>query len=279
MLYARFRNRRLMTTGLMLAAAATAIFGFFSARKAYWQQTQLAESKSNFVAAVSHELRAPIASIQLLVESLERGTVPTEERRQEYFRLISQECRRLGGLIRNVLDFSRIEQGAKSYARELVDVAALLEHTRAVLAPMAASRAVTLKVIWPEKPLTVWGDGQALQQALLNLIDNALKHSPADSTVTVDVTQMDEAWVEFSVRDEGPGIPLAEQQRIFEPFYRLGSELRRETEGAGIGLAIVRHIMAGHGGTVTVHSEPGNGSRFVLRLPSGEANSSEGAKS
>jgi signal transduction histidine kinase len=109
-------------------------------------------------------------------------------------------------------------------------------------------------------------DRQALQQALVNLIDNAIKHSPAGAEVTVGIERPPDHLCLF-VQDHGPGIPLDDQERIFEPFYRRGSELRRETRGIGIGLSIVKHIAEAHGGRVVVLSSPGTGSRFTMELP------------
>jgi two-component system sensor histidine kinase SenX3 len=118
-------------------------------------------------------------------------------------------------------------------------------------------------------------DGRAIEQALLNLIDNAIKHSPEGQTVTVGVdwigggvaTAPSDGSVVFWVEDHGSGIPPEEHEKIFERFYRLGSELRRETQGVGIGLSIVKHIVEGHGGRVSVRSVVGQGSRFAIELP------------
>jgi signal transduction histidine kinase len=109
-------------------------------------------------------------------------------------------------------------------------------------------------------------DGRAIQQALVNLIDNAIKHSPKGSLVRVEF-EWNEDRARLWVEDEGPGIPAEEHEKIFERFYRLGSELRRETQGVGIGLSIVKHIVEAHGGHVTVRSNPGHGSRFTIELP------------
>jgi len=114
-------------------------------------------------------------------------------------------------------------------------------------------------------------DGRAIQQALVNLIDNAIKHSPKDAVVAValenSTLNSQPSTLNLSVSDNGPGIPASEHKKIFERFYRLGSELRRETQGVGIGLSIVKHVIEAHGGRVRVESEVGKGSRFTIELP------------
>jgi signal transduction histidine kinase len=257
-----------------------ALVGLFAAGRAFHRQLQLNSLKSNFVSSVSHELRAPIASVRLLAESLERGKISEPQKQNEYFRFIGQECRRLSSLIENVLDFSRIEQGRKQYEFEPTDVTALVTQTCQLMEPYAAEKQVTLELKLPAleaspgpQPLL---DGRAVQQALVNLIDNAIKHSPKNQKVTIgfafsqqnsaqpsDTTDYLVLWVE----DEGPGIPAEEHEKIFERFYRLGSELRRETAGVGIGLSIVKHIVEAHSGKIVVRSAPGEGSRFTIHLP------------
>src|SRR5205807_6683758 len=132
--------------------------------------------------SVSHELRAPIASVRLLAESLERGTVQETGKQKEYFRFIGQECRRLSALIENVLDFSRIEQGRKQYEFEPTDLVALTQETVKGMETYAAERQIKLVLAIPEaQPIggaSLLLDGKAIQQALVNLVDNAIKHSP-----------------------------------------------------------------------------------------------------
>src|SRR6185436_20174804 len=150
------------------------------------------EMKSNFVSSVSHELRAPIASVRLMAESLDRGKIQEAQKQGEYFRFIVEECRRLSGLIENVLDFSRIEQGRKQYEFEPTDLAALARETVRLMEPYATEKGVALKLETSNiehrtSNIELNVDGRAIQQALVNLIDNAVKHSPKGETVLVEV--------------------------------------------------------------------------------------------
>jgi signal transduction histidine kinase len=270
-------SRRFWFGALIVCAALMALIGLFNAWHIFRRQEKLAEQKTNFVSSVSHELRAPIASMRLMAESLETGKVNSPDKQQEYFRFIGQESRRLTSLVENILDFSRIEQGRKQYQFEPVNVNELVRRTVKLMSPTAAEKEVALEL----QPMTgpqieASLDGQAMQQALINLIDNAVKHSAAGKVVRVGLeeaplsgngseigTKRFLLWVE----DTGPGIPVQEQEKIFERFYRLGSELRRETQGVGIGLTIVKHIVEAHGGIVRVQSAPGKGSRFTMDMP------------
>jgi signal transduction histidine kinase len=290
------RRREILFGALILGALLAALIGCFAARQSFHQQWQLNEMKSNFVSSVSHELRAPIASIRLMAENLERGKIADAPKQNEYFRFIGQECRRLSSLIENVLDFSRIEQNRKQYDFEPTDLNALVQQTVKLMEPYAAEKNVRLIIETsnvcrsrgneaqiektenesetphvsdledktPNSELNA--DGRALQQALINLIDNAVKHSPKDSVVRVGLEFKSNAF-QLWVADEGKGIPADEHAKIFERFYRRGSELRRETPGVGIGLSIVKHIVEAHGGKILVESELGKGSRFTIELP------------
>ncbi len=267
-LFKRQRLRSFWFGLLIAAAAATAIVGFVGTWHAYAKQRRLNDLKSDFVSSVSHELRAPIASVRLMAESLDRGKIVDETKRRDYFRFISQECRRLSALIENVLDFARIDQGRKQYEFEAADLVALLRNTFTLMEPCATEREIKLLLQVPQPApgsLAVVMDAKAIQQALVNLVDNAIKHSAAGSAVTLGLEPGDPVriWVE----DRGPGIPSEEHTKIFERFYRRGSELRRETQGVGIGLSIVKHVVEAHHGRVLVRSAVGEGSRFTIELP------------
>jgi signal transduction histidine kinase len=281
MLFLQQRARTFWFGALLVIAAATGLVGLAAAGKAYRHQAHLSELKSNFVAGVSHELRAPLAAVRLMAESLERGTVSEPARQQEYFRAIGAECRRLSALIENVLTLSRSEQGREEYQREPTDLAALLRETALLMEPCATEKRITLALLLPspETGATTTRtavDGKAIEQVLVNLIDNAIKHSPPGTTVTLGMEYGPDdkgvSCVRLWVEDQGAGIPGEEQEKIFERFYRVGCELRRETQGAGIGLSIVRQIVEAHDGRVLVRSATGEGSRFTVELP---VNSSE----
>jgi signal transduction histidine kinase len=267
-LYAQYAQRRRLIEGAIVSAAVTALIGLVTLWVNHRRQARLAEMKSNFVSSVSHELRAPLAAVRLMAESLESGRASNPERQREYYRLIVQECRRLSGMVENVLDFARIDQGRQSYRFEPVDATALVRHTVMVMQPNADQRGIRLVIVDPpDSPsLQPTWDGPAVEQSLVNLLDNAIQHSPEGGEVRIEMETCGNA-LRLWVRDRGPGIPRSDHARIFDRFYRRGQELRRETKGAGIGLSIVKHVAEGHGGRVLVESEVGSGSSFALELP------------
>jgi signal transduction histidine kinase len=230
------------------------------------REVRVAELKSNFVASVSHDLKTPLALIQLFAETLELGRVRSRERALEYYRIINGEARKLTRLIENILDFSRMEAGLRPYRIAPADVGEL---TRRVLGQMESQLAqnqftVTTRVA-PGLP-RVLVDADAVEQALENLLGNAMKYSGQSREIAVDVGAQN-GHVVVSVTDRGIGIPRREQKRIFRKFYRVESELGGGPQGCVLGLAIVDHTMRGHGGFVHVDSAPDRGSTFALHFP------------
>lgn len=259
------RQQEAWTLGFVALASLVSISGLWFILATLKRERKLNEMKSQFVASVSHELRAPVASIRLMADALEEGKLAPETAK-EFHRLIAREGARLSTLVGNVLDHARIEQGRKVWKMEPTDLSALITDTLQVMQPLAAEKKISLTSRLETLETTL--DVGAIQQALVNLLDNAIKFSAAGSAVTVELSKSDERRTcEIRVKDEGPGIPKVEQSRIFERFYRPGDELRRETQGTGIGLSLVKSIVEAHHGSVSVESEPGKGSCFILRLP------------
>ena len=265
-LYAPLRSEISWAAGLIGAATLAAGSGLWLSRRALHREQRLHTLKSQFVASISHELRAPIGSVRLMAEALASGTVEGEAART-FHHLIAQEGVRLSALIENVLDFARIESGHKSYQFEETDLPALLRDTVALLEPRAAPRGISLRLECAPLSQVPEVDAPAIQQAVMNLLDNALKFSPDHGVITVTLTNYGPAGWRLAIADEGPGIPPAEHKRIFERFHRLGNELRRETQGAGIGLSLVQHIAQSHHGTITVKNLTPKGTEFTLHFP------------
>lgn len=268
-------RRERWIAGFIGLAVLAAMVGVLQAWRTLRQQIALHEAKSNFVSAVSHELRAPLASVRLLAEGLARDGLADPAKRQEYGRFLVDETRRLGTLIENVLSLGRLEQGRRPLEIAPTDVRRLVHETVRRFEPLAAERGLVLDVDdrTGAEPLEAAWDGLAVQQALANLLDNALKHGPDGSRIQVTLERVPNASrprIVLAVRDQGPGIPEEDHERIFDRFYRRGSELRRETRGVGLGLALVREIAVAHGGRVWVVSQPGRGADFRLELPLGD---------
>ena len=261
------QEARLRQFGALIAFSVAAVLvGFVAAWRSFQKQIRLSEMKSNFVSSVSHELRTPIASVSLMAEELRDLGADDPAQSREYHEFIVKECRRLTSLIENILDYSRIERGAKQYDFESTDMTTLVEQTVKSLDAYAHEHGIELETMVTGEAVSVQADARAIQGSLVNLIDNAIKHAPADSAVTVGLDyQGDE--VRLRVRDRGPGIPAVDRERVFERFFRRGSELRRETKGTGLGLAIVKHAVDGHHGRIQVTGEEGEGSCFEITLP------------
>jgi len=251
---------------LMAMLAGVLALGVFFVVRAAAREVKLAELRSNFVSSVSHDLKTPLALIQLFAETLELGRMKNTDRVQEYYRIINSEARKLTRLINNLLDFSKIEAGLRTYTkREPVDLAKL---TRGVLESLESQFAhnrftVTTRL---EANVPVLIDSEAAVQALENLISNAMKYSPEHREIEVEVARSGDYGV-VRVRDRGIGVPPRLQRKIFRKFFRIQTDAGSGPQGTGLGLAIVDHVMRGHGGFVRVDSEPGRGSTFTLHFP------------
>jgi signal transduction histidine kinase len=251
---------------LMVVLALAMGLGVFLVAGAAAREVRVAELKSNFVASVSHDLKTPLALIQLFAETLELGRVRTPERAQEYYRIINGESKKLTRLIENILDFSRMEAGLRPYRLEPADLG---ESVKKVLRRMETqfeqghfSVATKIEADLPR----ILADEGAAEQAIENLLANAMKYSGEARDIEVSATRLN-GHIVVGVTDHGIGISRSEQGRIFRKFYRVQRDLGGGPQGTGLGLAIVDHTMRGHGGFVRVESEPERGSTFSLHFP------------
>jgi len=251
--------------GLMAALAVVLALGVFFVARAAAREVRLAELKSNFVSSVSHDLKTPLALIQMFAETLELGRLRHAERAQEYYRIINSEARKLTRLINNILDFSKTEAGLRQYKMSPVDLVDLARHVLASFESQFQQNHFTVKVdLHPGAP--VWADAEAVEQAFENLLSNAMKYSPERREIEVDAGQIGREGF-LRVRDHGVGIPVRFRRKIFRKFYRVEPDDGHGPQGCGLGLAIVDHVIRAHGGSVDVQSEEGQGSTFTLRLP------------
>jgi signal transduction histidine kinase len=252
---------------LMLLMAAVMGIGVFLVAGAAAREVRLAELKSNFVASVSHDLKTPLALIQLFAETLELGRVRSADRAQEYYRIINGEAKELTRLIENILDFSRMEAGLRPYTLVPSDLGELVQRIIGVMQPQFSQAQFTVATtVAPGLPV-VEADVVAVERAVENLLNNAVKYSGDSRRVEVDVYR-EPGEVVVRVQDHGIGIARRDQRRIFRKFFRVTHDLGGGPQGTGLGLAIVDHTMRGHGGYVGVESEPGQGSTFTLHFPS-----------
>jgi signal transduction histidine kinase len=251
-------RRRVWLTILFSACALS--FGIWRTQVAFQRQQELAEQKDNFLSSVSHELRAPLGSVRLMAEGLASDKLTAAER-TSFQQFILLETQRLSALVENLLDFARMEQGRRKYQFVDTNLTHLLRDTVRSLELLAAKREI--RFVLEADEIEAQLDPLAIQQAIVNLLDNALKFSPNGGTIQITLKAHKLFW-ELAIQDEGAGVPSAEREKIFERFYRVGSELRRTTTGVGIGLSIVKHIVEGHAGIVKVEGEQGNCFRMTI---------------
>jgi signal transduction histidine kinase len=253
----------LMLTGILVTAIL--VGGSLLLRQARLSEADAAQ-KTSFVANVSHEFKTPLTTIRLYSELLEQGRVPEGGKRIEYLRTIGRETQRLARLVNNVLDFSRLEQGRKKYRREALDLTAALGQLLDAHAPRIAESGLELKRELPVEPVSVATDRDAVEQIVINLLDNACKYAGLGGEVVVGLKTRAAGGAELRVSDRGPGVPPGHREHIFEKFHRVDDTLTAEKGGAGLGLSIARQLARGLGGELRYAERVGGGAEFVLNL-------------
>ncbi len=259
------RRRALWLAGLcalaLMLVAATAVTA-----RAMSREMAAARLQSDFVAAVSHEFRTPLTTLRQLTEILGDNRLASESRRHTYYAALARQTDRLQRLVESLLDFGRMEAGSSPYRFEPVEVMAFVRTVSAEFAAESMARGSDIDIQISGSEASVNADRDALANSLWNLLENAVKYSPGCRTIWV-VVDSDPDRVAIRVRDQGFGIPREEQGRIFEKFVRGARATTDRIKGTGIGLSIVQHVVAAHGGEVEVESEPGAGSTFTMWFP------------
>jgi two-component system, OmpR family, phosphate regulon sensor histidine kinase PhoR len=256
---------------LQVSAAPIAGGGDWVALVAFHDVTEakrVEDTRRDFIANVSHELRTPLASIKSVVETLQSGALGDKAVAQDFLSRADAEVDRLVQMVTELLELSRLESGQAPLAREPVEVGPMLEQAVERMRPQAERKAleVTLEIA-PNLPSIV-GDAQRLEQATVNLLDNAIKFTPEGGSVRVSA-QLADGAVQVEVEDTGAGISAEKLPRIFERFYK--GDRSRGDSGTGLGLAVVKHTVEAHGGTISARSQEGHGSTFTFTLPASEA--------
>jgi signal transduction histidine kinase len=260
------QRRRVLVLGLCLVVLFVVAASYFASR-AVARELAAARLQSDFVSAVSHEFRSPLTSMKQFTEMLVEDEDLPEDERREYYRAQERATGRLSRLVESLLDFGRMEAGARPYRREPLDAVELVRTAVEEFRQEGGGNGFTIECDVPNSGVQIEGDREALAQALWNLIDNAVKYSGDGRNVRVEVEAGSD--VAIRVRDQGLGVPAGERQRIFEKFARGSSAAATGVKGTGIGLAMVAHIVSAHGGKVTLECPPEGGSVFGMVLPRG----------
>lgn len=261
---ARTRHRAI-SGGLVVVL----VLGLFATIRGAARERELARLKSDFVTTVSHELKTPLTSIRMFAEMLQQGVAGSDrDKEAHYHSIIVKESERLGLLIANLLDYSQIERGTRQYTDHSEKAVAIAKEAEETFARLREGEGQELRVsVDPAaEDLLVNVDREVIVQCLLNLLSNAAKYG-GDSGIDLHVQPgKDGGVVEFSVKDQGPGIPSSEQERVFREFYRAPEAVSSAIEGTGLGLALVKRHVEAQGGKIDLSSEVGRGATFTIRI-------------
>lgn len=260
------RQRTFTNLGLVALLDIVLLLGIWWVFRNIRKEIGLAQLKADFVANVSHEIRTPLSLISMFAETLHLGRVASEEKRKQYYSIINQESQRLSGIVNKILNFSQIEAGKRIYHPVPTDLNEIIENVLPSFAFHLQQQGFTLQFLPDESLPIIQADPEAVAEALINLLDNAVKYSLSDKHIEISTGQTDSsAWL--AVQDQGIGISKEKQKMIFDKFYRVSEGDVHNTQGAGLGLALVEHIVDAHKGHITLESEIGKGSRFQLIFP------------
>ncbi|MBL8897073.1 MAG: HAMP domain-containing histidine kinase [Planctomycetes bacterium] len=263
---AAFPWRTVVAGSFLAACLALALLGLaFASRSVRAERAAVAE-RSEFLSRVSHQLKTPVANLRLFAETLASGRAREPEDVQKMQAILGSEAERLGEYLQRVLSLARLDESTEASATETIDLLALLEIERARAALLAARAGVRFEQEWPAAVPALRGDARALADALANVVENAVRFSRVGGHVRLEAEVLPQE-LRVRVRDEGPGIPSSEHERIFERFAQLGGERRAAGEGTGLGLWIAREGARRSGGTLVVERSDASGTSFLFRWP------------
>jgi two-component system, OmpR family, phosphate regulon sensor histidine kinase PhoR len=256
-------RRSVMFFGEGLIFLAIILLGGFFVYRAIWKQMRLSQQQQNFLMAVTHELKSPIAAAKLNLETLRKHKLD-EDKRLKLLDNTIRETNRLDQLCDNILLASQMESQRYQLFREDIDYSFLLEHGVKEMQSRISTHTIQAHIL-PD----VWinGDKFMLQILLSNLVENAVKYAPRNTIINVSLDKCNNNQLKLKVTDEGPGIPADERERIFLKFYRIGNENTRKAKGSGLGLFLCRKIVQQHGGTIVVKDNIPAGANFEITWP------------
>jgi len=263
-LAAAVARRRVLEMVLVGLSGIVVTAGLIVIMVAAARERKLSQLKSDFVANVSHELKTPLSLVRMFGELLQSGRVETEEKRRQYLQIIVSESERLGALIENVLDFAKVERGKAAYEFNEASVTDVVARAVEACRVRAERDRIALELDAADDLPPIELDERAIEIAIINLVDNALKYAPDGRRVVVSLRRHGDQIV-IRVTDGGVGIAPEDRRRIFERFVR-GRRADKQVRGSGIGLALVKHIAEAHGGKAWVEDVLPRGSSFVVTL-------------
>jgi signal transduction histidine kinase len=225
--------------------------------------------KTDLMSMVTHEIRTPLATVRGFAQILLKGGI-SGDKSKEFLEIINRQSNRLVNLVNDFLDITRIESGRQVITKAPVDLEKLIQNAVADLKPLADEKSIELQFVSPGGLPEVFGDRNLLEQVLINLLSNAIKYSPKGAWAKVAAVQQNGS-VAIAVQDNGLGIPKESIPRLFEKFYRVRCDDRKDIIGTGLGLSLVKQIIDVHQGTIRVESEHGKGSIFTFTVPVAKA--------
>lgn len=258
----RATNNMILIAILLLVLIAAVVFIYRAVKK----ELELAQLKADFVSNVSHELRTPLALISMFAETLELDRVKNDEKKKEYYSIISQEANRLGRIVNSILNFAKMEAGKRKFNFESINLNDVVENIYQTYSYHLQNKGFKFEKQLTENLPEVKADAEAISEAIINLIDNAVKYSADLKEVTLKTISTGNSVI-VEVTDKGIGISPEDQKKVFDKFFRVSSGLIHNVKGTGIGLSLVKQIVDAHNGTIELVSEPGKGSTFRIILP------------